>query len=164
MKLLWKHRKYISALKLLLIMIDTLGFVEYGPTSDCFVRWLDKYCDLSSLGVSSTELWELRNSLIHMSNLDSRKVRKGDVMMLVPVITSYENEIPVEMDSFKNLHLTRLIGNVVPKGVVGWVNSFKGEKERFITFIRRYDTVVSEARTFEADPLFMDEKPNDSFA
>ena len=34
MKLLWKHRKYISALKLLFIMIDTLGFVEFGPTSE----------------------------------------------------------------------------------------------------------------------------------
>ena len=36
-----------------------------------------------------------------MSNLDSRRVRKGEVMMLVPVVTSYEIEIPVEMDSFK---------------------------------------------------------------
>ena len=66
-KLLWNHKKYVSALKLSFVMIDTLGYVAFGPLRDAFNRWLDEYCDLDTLGVSSAELWELRNSLLHMS-------------------------------------------------------------------------------------------------
>ena len=85
MKILWNHEKYISALKLLFTMIDTLGFIEFGPLPDCFGRWLDEYCDLDSLGVSSLELWELRNSLLHMSTLASRKVQRGRITRLLSV-------------------------------------------------------------------------------
>ena len=77
-RLLWNTRKYVSCLKLVLSAIDTLGFVEYGPNGgNCFARWLDDYCDFGSLGLTSAELWELRNSLIHITNLDSRKVHSG---------------------------------------------------------------------------------------
>ena len=146
-KLLWGNKKYISALKLMFIMIDTLGFVAFGPLGDAFTRWLDKYCDLVSLDVSSAELWELRNSLLHMSNLSSRRVERGSVTRLLPVVTSIQNDIPVEMGDFKNLHASRFIGDVVPRGIVSWVQSMNGDPEKFMTFVERYDTVVSEART-----------------
>ena len=146
-KLLWNHQKHISALKLLFIMIDTLGFVAFGPLRGAFTRWLDKYCELNSLGVSSAELWELRNSLLHMSNLASDRVERGAVTRLLPVVTSIQNDIPVEMGGFKNLHSSRLIGDVVPRGVLSWVQSMSGDPEKFMTFVERYDTVVSEART-----------------
>ena len=42
-KVLWNSKKYISALKLLVIMIDSLGFAEFGPKDKCLVLWLDKY-------------------------------------------------------------------------------------------------------------------------
>ena len=151
-KLLWDHQKYISALKLLFIMIDTLGFVAFGPLRDAFTRWLDEYCELKSLGVSSAELWELRNSLLHMSNLASNRVERGDVTRLLPVFTAIQNDIPIEMGSFKNLHSSRLIGDVVPRGVLSWVQSMNGDPEKFMTFVERYDTVVSEARTSVAHP------------
>ena len=146
-KLLWDHQKYISALKLLFIMIDTLSFVAFGPLRNTFTRWLDQYCELDSLGVSSAEIWELRNSLLHMSNLASKKVEGGDVTRLLPVFTSIRNDIMVEMGDFKNLHSSRLIGDVVPRGVLSWVQSINGDPEKFMTFVERYDTVVSEART-----------------
>ena len=151
-KLLWNHQKYISALKLLFIMIDTLGFVVLGPLRDAFTMWLDDYCELNSLGVSSAELWELRNSLLHMSNLASNKVERGAVTRLLPVFTSIQNDIPVEIGGFKNLHSSRLIGDVVPKGVLRWVQSMSGDSEKFMTFVERYDTVVSESRTTVAHP------------
>ena len=151
-KLLWDHQKYISALKLLFVMIDTLGFVAFGPLRDAFTRWLEKYCELSSLGVSSAELWELRNSLLHMSNLASNRVERGAVTRLLPVFTSIQNDIPMEMGSFKNLHSSRLIGDVVPRGILSWVQSMSGDPEKFMTFVERYDTVVSEARTSAAHP------------
>ena len=51
--LLWKNRKFISCLKLVLSAIDTLAIVEYGPGNrNCLKLWLDKYCELESLGVT----------------------------------------------------------------------------------------------------------------
>ena len=147
MKLLWSNQKYISALKLLFIMVDTLGFVEFGPVKDCFVRWLGKFCDLGPIGVSPEELWELRNSLLHMTNLDSRKVHSGEVKRLLPVTTAQKNDIPTEMDGFKTLHLTRLFGSVIPSGIVKWVGTFDNDPDKFLDFIQKYDTVISDSRT-----------------
>ena len=145
MTILWKNRKYISALKLLVTMIDTLGFAEFGPVEGCFGRWLDAYCDLDSLGVSSQELWELRNSLLHMTNLDSRRVHRGQTKRLLPVITAQENDIPVEMEGFKNLHVSRLFASVVPRGIANWVRTFHENPGKVLDFIQRYDTVVSDS-------------------
>lgn len=146
MRVLWQRKKYISALKLLVIMIDTLGFVEFGPKDSCFVMWLDKYCDLTPLSVSSQELWELRNSLTHMTNLDSRKVRKGKVKRLLPIVIDAQNEIPVEADDFKCLHLSRLFQSVIPFGLKKWAQTIGGDREKFLSFIQRYDTLVSDTR------------------
>ena len=145
-KVLWNSKKYISALKLLVIMIDSLGFAEFGSDEKCLVLWLDKYCDLSSLGVSSQEIWELRNSLVHMTNLNSRRVEKGQVTRLLPVITSPSCDIQVEGESFKSLHFSRLLLWVIPKGLVSWADSFTNNREKFLDFVRRYDTIVSDTR------------------
>ncbi len=147
MKILWDGKKYISALKLLVIMIDTLGFVEFGPVHDAFTRWLDRYCDLGPLGVSSSEMWELRNSLLHMTNLSSRKVSSGDVERLLPIVTASQNDVAVEMDDFKCLHLSRLFGSVVPFGIAKWVGSFDGNPNKVLEFVQSYDTVISDSRT-----------------
>ena len=146
MKVLWNHKKYISALKLLVIMIDTLGFIEFGPKDKCLVMWLDKYCDLSDLGVSAEEIWELRNSLIHMTNLDSRRVQTGQVKRLLPVITHPQNEVQVEGKDFKYLHLSRLFRSVIPIGLVNWAHTFSGNRNKLLDFVRRYDSVVSDTR------------------
>ena len=154
MKVLWNNKKYISALKLLVIMIGTLGFVEFGPKDKCLVLWLDKYCDLSHLGVSSEEIWELRNSLIHMTNLDSRKVRTGQVKRLLPAITHPQNEVQVEGKDFKCLHLSRLFLSVIPIGLVNWARTFSGNRDKLLDFVGKYDSVVSDTRVsvqFAAD-------------
>ena len=145
-KVLWNSKKYISALKLLVIMIDSLGFAEFGSNDKCLVLWLDKYCDLSSLGVSSQEIWELRNSLVHMTNLNSRRVQSGQVTRLLPVITAPSSDIQVEGESFKSLHFSRLLLWVIPRGLVSWTNSFANNREKFLDFVRRYDTIVSDTR------------------
>lgn len=93
--LLWNNRKYMSCLKLVFSAIETLGYVEYGPDrNDCFAKWLDDYCDLGKVGVTSDELWELRNSLVHMTNLDSRKVRSGKTHRLLPQFTHPDRDVP----------------------------------------------------------------------
>ena len=145
-KLLWGDEKYISALKLMLAMIDTLGFVEFGPVSDAFIRWLDEHCDMEQAGVTSRELWELRNSLLHMSNLASRKVDAGAVERLMPVIAGQEVDIPSRSDGTKTFHVTRFCAIVVPRGIAAWIRSYNEQPERYVRFISRYDTIVSEAR------------------
>jgi hypothetical protein len=63
--------------------IDSIGFIEFGdPGDNTFVKWLNTYANLTGLGVTAEELWEHRNSLLHMSNLDSRKVIAGRVRRL----------------------------------------------------------------------------------
>ena len=127
-------------------MIDTLGFVEYGPVGNCFVTWLDEYCDMGQAGVTSPELWELRNSLLHMTNLDSNRVRSGAVERLKPVIINSQVEVPSHSDGYKNFHLARFTATVLPEGIDRWIRSYNEQPAKLLLFIHRYDTIVSEAR------------------
>ena len=145
--LLWNNRKYISCLKLVFSAIDTLGFIEYGPDGgNCFTRWLDEYCDLKTVGVTSGELWELRNSLIHMTNLDSRKVRLGRTHRLLPQFTHPDRDVVPFVDGMKGLHVARFVMAVLPTGIEKWLQSYNRDRSKFAEFVERYDTVVSEAR------------------
>ena len=144
---LWNNRKYVSCLKLVFSAIDTLGFVEYGPDGgNCFTRWLDEYCDLGTVGVTSDELWELRNSLIHMTNLDSRRVRSGRTHRLLPRFTHPDRDVAPFVDGMKVLHVARFVIAVLPQGIEKWLQSYNRNRGKFAEFVERYDTVVSEAR------------------
>ncbi len=145
--LLRSSGKHISCLKLVFSMIDTLGYVEYGPKrNDCFARWLDDYCDLARVGVTSDELWQLRNSLIHMTNLDSRKVRSGRTHRLLPRFTHADRDVPLFVDGMKVLHVARFVMAVLPAGIENWLRSYNRDPKKFAEFVERYDTIVSEAR------------------
>ena len=126
--------------------IDTFGFIEHGPHRNSFNRWLDDFCDLESLGVTSKELWELRNSMIHMTNLLSYKVRDGTVKQLMPSITSPENEVIPHLDGIKRFHTSRFLMEVLPKGIEQWLKTYNQNRNKIVQFISRYDTIVSEAR------------------
>lgn len=145
-KTLWRSKKYISALKLILSMVDTLAFIEYGDADGCFTNWLQEFCDLKELGVTSKELWELRNSLLHMTNLESRKVQRGIVQSLVPVIADPSIEFPKEVDGFKCLDLFQLITVTLPNGISNWIRTYNEHREKFVYFVERYDRVTSDSR------------------
>lgn len=145
--LLWNKRKYVSCLKLVFSMIDTLGFVEYDPSGgNCCTRWLDKYCDLGTVGVMSGELWELRNSLIHMTNLDSRKAHSGRTHRLLPWFTHLDCDVVLFVDGMKVFHVVRFVKAVLPQGIKKWLQSYNRDRGKFAEFVERYDTVVSESR------------------
>lgn len=77
-RILFRAEHYVSATKLLVVAIDSVAYVEFGDGErNPFVAWLYRYANLGPIGVTPEELWEQRNSLLHMSNLDSRKVKKG---------------------------------------------------------------------------------------
>jgi len=150
--LLWNNGKYMSCLKLVFSAIETLGYIEYGPIrGNCFTKWLDDYCDLGKVGVTSDELWQLRNSLIHMTNLDSRKVRSGRTHRLLPRFTHPDRDTPPWVDGMKVLHVARFVIEVLPKGIENWLRSYNRDRKKFGEFVERYDTIVSEARFAVSD-------------
>jgi len=81
----FKSGLYVSSLKLLLSVVDTMAFLVTGNNrSKDFKYWLNKYVDLCTTGVTTDELWEHRNALLHMTTLDSDIVKKGKISLLIP--------------------------------------------------------------------------------
>ena len=143
---LFKAQLYVAAVKLTMSMVDTLGFIEFGPQKGVFQQWLNTYADLSGLNVSAEELWELRNSLVHMTNLASRNVESGRVEGLTFVITGADVETPERLGGTKVLHLTRLLSVTLPHAIGQWVRTYYGDTSKRNLFVHRYDTIVSESR------------------
>ena len=144
-KLLYNNRHYVSALKLLMSFIDTIAFLEFDDTHRNFQKWLDQYVNLSDLQIVSDELWEMRNSLLHMTNVDSRKVRKGDVQRLMFYIGTLTKGLPDKTDEAKYFELMGLI-RAVAYGVDRWANSYNIDRTKFQIFVDRYDRIISDSR------------------
>lgn len=85
-KLLFNAGHHVSSAKLLMSCIDTLAFVEHGDVRGNFTDWLDTYVNLKPIGIGAVEVWEFRNSVLHMTNLASRQVLAGKVSSIAPYI------------------------------------------------------------------------------
>lgn len=145
-KLLWKNGLYISSTKLLLIAIDSIGFLEYGDTvKNPFSEWLNRFADLKSLGITSEELWEHRNSLLHMTNLDSRKVAAGTVKRLIAYVGVLPKGSPVESEVAKYFSLHSLI-QVFAKACEQWILALNANPKKYKGVLERYDLVVADTR------------------
>ena len=113
-RLLYQNEHYVSAAKLLMSFIDSIGYVEYGESrSNPFTAWLETYAPLADVGVTPEELWEHRNSLLHMSNLDSRKVLAGKIKRLMLYVGVLPAGMPSESADAKHYSLQKLILAVV---------------------------------------------------
>ncbi len=145
-KCLFNAQLYVAATKLTMSMIDTLGFLEFGPEQGVFRRWLNKYANLSALNVTADELWELRNSLVHMTNLASRSVESGRVERLTFVIAGPDVDTPERLGGTKVLHLAKLLSVTLPTAIGEWVRTYGGDERKRNWFVHRYDTIVSESR------------------
>lgn len=145
-KLLFKNGLYTSSAKLLVVCIDSLAFLEYGDQSKIFVRWLDTFVNLSVLKISSEELFEFRNSMLHMTNLDSRKVQDGKVKRIAFYIPSNGGENYLkESSDLKYFNYVELLKQV-SLGINQWADSFNADRTKFQSFVERYDKVVSDSR------------------
>ena len=150
-RLLWKHNHYIPALKLLFIMLDTLAFVEFGDDQNVFVKFMDRYFDLSRVNVTALELWEFRNGLLHTTNPDLRKVRLKKVPRLVIMVTSPDHELAIQNTSLgKSFHVVRFFKEVMPVGIVNWIQAVNSEKRQFEVTKRYSNIVLSWNKTFIA--------------
>ena len=150
-RLLYQNKHYVSATKLLMIFIDSIGYVEYGNTIDNpFIKWLVTYTDLTSVGVSPEELWEHRNSLLHMSNLDSRKVLDGKVKRLMLYVGVLPSSIHSETSDMKYYSLQILILSVVT-ACGKWFESYNTDRAKMESFVKRYDLIASDNRMLWID-------------
>jgi hypothetical protein len=124
--------------------IDSLAFIEFGDVQENFVQWLDQYADLDSLGITSRELWEFRNGILHMTNLNSRNVQKGKVKSLILSVGSAEHP-PLDNPSSKVLKFKPLL-DVTAAAISKWVESCNKDRDKFFDFVARYDLTVSDSR------------------
>ena len=148
-RLLYKHRSYLACMKLLVSFIDTIAFLELGDVNGNFIRWLDTYAKISSVGVTSEQLWELRNSLLHMSNLDSRKVLSGKIDRISFFVGP--RGMPHRHDPATGVHfnLSDLIV-VVAEALTDWLKTVAHDPEKLRRFVQRYDRIVRQATLMEA--------------
>jgi hypothetical protein len=144
-RLLFNSKCYVSSAKLLMSCIDTLAFVEFGDESQNFINWLSSFVDFTQLGISPNELWEFRNSLIHMSNLKSRMVIKGKLSPIVPFVASAETTCSITPANPKPFNLLKLL-NEVAAGISKWGETYNSDPNKLLKFIERYDTTISDQR------------------
>lgn len=148
-KLLFNNKCYASALKLFLSCIDSIAHVEYGYKKTrseraVFSRWLDAYVDLAPIGVTADELWELRNGLLHMSNLDSQKVVKKNARRITMSIGDVPKDAQGVGDTYYfNLHPFYL---AVCEGIGKWLQTYADDYDKFLIFIERWDRSISDSR------------------
>jgi hypothetical protein len=144
-RLTYNNRLYVSSLKLLVSFIDTVAYLEFGDVPGNFQKFLDRYADLGKLGITASELWELRNSLLHMTNAESRKVASGRVSRLSFYVGELPSDFPTEFDDTKHFGLMDLI-KMVAKTLEKWLETFNNDRSKFSTFVDRYDKIYSDVR------------------
>jgi len=144
-ELLWNNGYYTSATKLFLSAIDTLAFVEFGDVPKNFHRWLERYADLGSLHASSDELWELRNSLLHMTNNFSRKVIVGKARTIIYHIGALPDSYVRENDETLLLDLERFIV-ICLNAVSKYCHEISLTAEKTDHFFSAYSLVLSDSR------------------
>lgn len=152
-RLTYSRGKYISSSKLLFSFIDTIAYVCYGDEGNVFTRWLNEYVDMSKIEAKSEELWECRNSMVHMSNLDSRKCLKGQVkrvIIYIGVSTSISAEAGIVFVNYTNLI------HQVAAGIGKMASSFSASGFDVEGFFKRYDSILSDSRYVwqEISPIY----------
>ena len=142
-RILFNNDKFVSSIKLLMVAIDTFAFLEFGDVNNNFKDWLSKYCSLIKLKITEEELWEYRNSILHMTNAFSRKVKNKTVTRLSFYVSNEDVDYLITDGGEKYYNLRSLI-TVIAKGIDNWNKSFNAEK--FEIFCSRYDLIISDNR------------------
>lgn len=145
-RLTYQKGLFVSSMKLLLSCIDSLSYVEYGDLREppSFVRWLKGYADLQPLCITPEELWELRNGLLHMTNLNSTNVRRNSVRRISFRVGQSGTVLP-DTGSIYFFEFRALI-DAVAQAIGHWANSYNVDPEKFTNFVERYDETVSDGR------------------
>lgn len=148
-KMTFNAKHYVSSMKLLLSCIDSISYIEYGDARRTpFVDWLNAYADLTPLGITAEELWEMRNGMLHMTNLHSRRVRTKQVRRISFRIGGAENSQVDDVYYFQFYGLIQIYG----KALGQWFASYNKDHSKFAKFIERYDETISDSRFATSTP------------
>ncbi|WP_439858204.1 hypothetical protein [Pseudomonas syringae] len=156
-KLLFNSQHYTSATKLFLSCIDSLAYVEFGESkpgetgANVFCRWLNTYVDLGPVGVTADELWELRNGLLHMSNLHSQRVQRKKVRRISISVGHVPPEKRSPHETTYYFNLVDLYA-AVTTGIEAWLNTYADNYGKFLLFVERWDRTVSDSRLTKYTP------------
>jgi hypothetical protein len=145
-KFLYAHKHYVSAMKLLVSFIDTVAFLELGDVGGNYQTWLSKYADLTSIDLTSIELWEFRNAILHMTNPLSRKVLSGNVFPLTFFINSPTKSTRINPHDGTKAFSFEALHEVIIEALDKWTKTYSQNFPKQLEFIRRYDTILSEGR------------------
>lgn len=148
-KLCYNNQLYVSSVKLIVSFIDSISFVVNGESSgNSFKKWLDEYCNIEQIDILSSEMWEHRNAILHITSLDSNKVKQGKVKRLIAYVGG---EIPktvielAEESQTKYFEIMALI-RVLQEGVEKVLIDLNTRKLDLENFLNRYDLIVSDSR------------------
>lgn len=145
-RILFQNQHYVSASKLLFVAIDSVGYVEYGDIKEnTFIKWLNEYSDIHILGITPEELWEHRNSLLHMSNLNSRKVNSGKERKLVSYIGTLPDSVQLDNENTGYYDLKEMI-HYFGQACGKWLLTYGEHRNKIHSFVERYDLIASDAR------------------
>jgi hypothetical protein len=142
-KLLYNSKYYVSCMKLIVSFIDTVSYLEFGDTPGGFVEWLKAYMSIEKLGITELQLWEHRNSVLHMSNLDSRKVLAGKEKR-ISFCVARSGYVPSPDQEIIYFNLKDLIHEIA-QALSRWVYTYQ-DPNKILVFIERYDRVISDSR------------------
>jgi len=140
-KLLFNQKHYLSSFKLLMSFIDTIAYLEYGSSKRVFQNWLNNYSEINSLGITSDELYELRNSLLHMTNLNSHKVIQGKERRLSIAVCKRGHPTQYH-DNIVYINFTDFIF-IFDDAIDKWLDTYKDNSKQ-LTLIERYDEVLRD--------------------
>jgi len=143
-KLTFNAGLYVSAMKLLVCCIDSLAYIEYGDDRGAFVKWTEAYCDLAPLGITAAELWGLRNGILHMTNLNSSSVLKGQVRR-ISFRVGDSPEIPRDVGGVYYFDFLGLV-HAFAQAQARWIESYNNDRGKFAKFVERYDETISDSR------------------
>jgi len=155
-KLLYERKHYVSAMKLIVSFIDTVAFLDLGDVTRNYETWLSKHAALAAVGVTPSELWESRNSILHMTNPLSRKVLSGKVLPLCFYIDPTSKSVRIDRDSGTKMFSFEALYEAIIEAVDTWTKSYSGNLSRQLEFIQRYDSVLSEGRIGKFSPKRVD--------
>ena len=121
-----------------------IAYIEFGAGSP-FKEWLKAYADLDTLGITTDELWELRNSLLHMTNLNSRQVKQNKIRRISFFVASDEKSFLHEVEKIYYFNFYGLI-KVYADALGRWIESYNEDRDKFSKFVERYDQTISDSR------------------
>ncbi len=122
-----------------------MAFVDAGDTRDGFIIWLGNYADLTPLGITAKELWEFRNGLLHMTNLNSRSVARGKTASVIFYVGNPTRPLPISPSGAKFFSLAGLI-EASALAVSKWIKTHSHRPEKRVEFVTRYDLTISDSR------------------